>query len=117
MKLNKKLLYLILAVLLLITGFFLLKILIKKPTPQVISSFEECARAGYPILESYPRQCKTPDGRTFTEKLTPEEKEKTTPPQGACENLCGDGICQEIVCMALDCPCPESPKTCPQDCK
>lgn len=31
-----------------------------------INSFEECAAAGYPILETYPEQCKTPDGRTFT---------------------------------------------------
>ena len=30
-----------------------------------ISSFEECQAAGYPIMESYPEQCKTPDGRTF----------------------------------------------------
>ncbi len=30
-----------------------------------ISSFEECKRAGYPILESYPEQCKTLDGKTF----------------------------------------------------
>lgn len=33
-----------------------------------------------------------------------------------CKNLCGDGICQEIVCMAVGCPCPETPETCPQDC-
>ncbi|KKP41572.1 MAG: Periplasmic ligand-binding sensor protein [Parcubacteria group bacterium GW2011_GWA2_33_14] len=31
----------------------------------VINSFEECALAGYPIMESYPEQCKTPDGRNF----------------------------------------------------
>jgi hypothetical protein len=30
-----------------------------------ITSFEECVKAGYPILESYPRQCRTPDGRIF----------------------------------------------------
>jgi putative hemolysin len=33
-----------------------------------------------------------------------------------CKDLCGDGICQEIVCMAVGCPCPETPETCPQDC-
>ncbi|XOB41911.1 MAG: hypothetical protein ACKKMS_00755 [Candidatus Nealsonbacteria bacterium] len=32
-----------------------------------VYSFNDCIKAGYPILESYPRQCKTPDGRTFTE--------------------------------------------------
>jgi hypothetical protein len=34
-----------------------------------------------------------------------------------CKDLCGDGICQEIVCMAIGCPCPETQHTCPQDCK
>lgn len=34
-----------------------------------ISDFESCARAGYPIMESYPRQCGLPDGRFFTEKF------------------------------------------------
>jgi len=32
-----------------------------------VYSFNDCIKAGYPILESYPRQCKTPDERTFTE--------------------------------------------------
>ena len=34
-----------------------------------------------------------------------------------CKDLCGDGVCQEIVCMAVGCPCPETPENCPQDCK
>lgn len=38
------------------------------PAP-VINSFEECISAGYPVLENYPRQCKTPDGKTFAEDI------------------------------------------------
>lgn len=34
-----------------------------------------------------------------------------------CRNLCGDGKCQQIVCMAIGCPCAETKATCPQDCK
>ena len=30
-----------------------------------ITNFDECAAAGYPIMESYPEQCRVPDGRTF----------------------------------------------------
>ena len=30
-----------------------------------INTFEECAEAGYPIMESFPEQCRTPDGRNF----------------------------------------------------
>jgi hypothetical protein len=33
-----------------------------------------------------------------------------------CKDLCGDGICQEVVCMAIGCPCPETSISCPQDC-
>lgn len=39
---------------------------------QEINSFEECVAAGYPIAESYPRQCMTPD-KTFVEELSKEE--------------------------------------------
>lgn len=35
-----------------------------------ISSFEECVAAGYPIMESYPRQCGVPNGPRFTEIIT-----------------------------------------------
>ncbi len=34
-----------------------------------ILSFEDCVKAGMPVLESYPRQCRTPDGRLFAEEL------------------------------------------------
>ncbi len=35
----------------------------------LVSDFDACADAGYPVMESYPRQCRTPDGRTFTEAI------------------------------------------------
>ena len=40
--------------------------------PNTVLSFEDCEAAGYPVMESYPRQCKTPDGRTYAEEL-PEQ--------------------------------------------
>ena len=30
-----------------------------------VNSFSDCALAGYPTMESYPEQCRTPDGRVF----------------------------------------------------
>ncbi len=30
-----------------------------------VNTFADCKAAGYPIMESYPEQCRTPDGRTF----------------------------------------------------
>jgi hypothetical protein len=34
-----------------------------------VTSFEECEAAGYDVMESYPRQCRTPDGQTFVENI------------------------------------------------
>ena len=41
---------------------------LKSPRIEV-QSFEECVKAGYPVMESYPRQCKAPDGKTFVEDI------------------------------------------------
>jgi hypothetical protein len=43
-----------------------------------IDSFEECAAAGYPVMESYPRQCRTPDGRTFVSLIDLFDTSKDT---------------------------------------
>ncbi len=40
-----------------------------------INSFEECAKL-YPVMESYPEQCNTPDGKHFVRELSEEEKDK-----------------------------------------
>lgn len=37
-----------------------------------INSFEECVESGQPVMESYPRQCATSDGRTFVEVIVIE---------------------------------------------
>ncbi len=37
-------------------------------TPKV-TSFQECVAAGNLVMESYPRQCKTPDGQMFREDI------------------------------------------------
>jgi uncharacterized protein len=96
-----------------------------------INSFAACAQAGYPIMETYPEQCRTKDGRNFTRQLSEEEKLRLIPPEenpiqppesGAeapgqnCKNLCGDGVCQEIVCLSTGCPCAENAATCQSDC-
>lgn len=43
----------------------------KEPEPAV-QNFVECAAAGYPVMESYPRQCKAPDGQMFREDIGTE---------------------------------------------
>lgn len=48
---------------------------------QNINSFEECAKY-YPVMESYPAKCNTPDGRHFVQELSDEETKKLQPPEG-----------------------------------
>jgi len=36
----------------------------------IINSFWDCVEAGNPMMESYPRQCYTQDGKHFVEEIT-----------------------------------------------
>lgn len=42
--------------------------LVSQPIIPVIN-FESCVARGYPVLESYPAQCRTPDGRVFLQEI------------------------------------------------
>ncbi|MFZ2556215.1 MAG: hypothetical protein WAZ27_03060 [Minisyncoccia bacterium] len=61
----------------------------------VIVNFEECARAGYPIMESYPEQCRTPDGRLFVRDVSP-----IMPPEEAVSNGCAVAGCSSQLCVS-----------------
>ena len=37
--------------------------------PTVVTTFEECVAAGNPVMESYPRQCRSADGELFVEHI------------------------------------------------
>ncbi|MDP2926780.1 MAG: hypothetical protein Q8N65_01430 [bacterium] len=65
---NKKFIWIIVIIIMLVgTGvYFALNRQLSPSSPQ-IKNFEECAHAGYPVGESYPRQCWTPDGKHFVE--------------------------------------------------
>lgn len=59
----------------LLIGTILLVMVAKKanaPTTVVPepANFEECVAAGYPVMESYPRQCNTPSGGHFVEDIS-----------------------------------------------
>lgn len=58
----------IIALLLLV--FLIMYPLLSKEKDLVISSFQECMDAGYPIMESYPRQCNA-GGNHFVEDIAP----------------------------------------------
>jgi hypothetical protein len=50
---------------------FLARVFISRLAPPAppISSFAECAAAGQPVMESYPRQCRAPDGTLYVENI------------------------------------------------
>jgi len=65
---DKRVLLITLVTVLLATVGVGLFLWLKKPSPA--TSFEECTRIeGSIILQTYPRQCRTPDGKTFTEEV------------------------------------------------
>jgi|GEM_PF-1441708 len=66
---------------------------------RMVNNFDDCVKAGYPVMESYPRQCKTPDGRIFTEEICNgmslfEAKEI------AIASECGDRLKDTCMCNA-----------------
>ncbi|MFA5420432.1 MAG: Gmad2 immunoglobulin-like domain-containing protein [Patescibacteria group bacterium] len=63
----KKIIFLLLLIILFIFLFFV-KSKEREERP-IVTSFNECLEAGYMIMESYPRQCRTPDGVLFVENI------------------------------------------------
>lgn len=51
----------------------------REPKSTKVTSFIECEAAGYPVMESYPRQCKGPDGQNFVEIIETSEPPMETP--------------------------------------
>jgi hypothetical protein len=76
-------------------------------------NFQDCVDAGGKILKSFPAQCVTTDGIRFID----DERGSAEKEGPACKDLCGNGQCEEMVCMAIGCPCAETKASCPQDCK
>ena len=75
----EKILPIIFAILIIVACGVLLVITKKEASAPTITNFEECAYAGYPISDTYPKQCKTPDGKSFTKHLTVLAVEFQTP--------------------------------------
>lgn len=57
------------AIVFLIIGFILVLWLVSQLQQESIDSFEDCAAAGNPIMESYPARCSA-NGQTFTEDIS-----------------------------------------------
>lgn len=78
----------------------------------VIANFTECVAAGYPVLESYPEQCRTPDGRTFIKEAaevpnpaapqTPPPPQNNTGGSGNISSQCVVAGCSGQLCVAKE---------------
>jgi hypothetical protein len=79
-----------------------------------IRNFGECMAAGYPVMESYPRQCRVPGGPTYVEQipaaLTAESCQAARGHWNECSNRCRldnagkTGVACPALCEAL-CEC------------
>jgi hypothetical protein len=76
---------------------------VTKPAPK---SYQECVEQGGAITG---KVCKTEGGLIFINKEQVKD--------AVCVDRCGDSVCQELVCMAVGCPCAETAQSCPKDCK
>ncbi|MFW5990751.1 MAG: hypothetical protein ACOCQX_00840 [Candidatus Nanoarchaeia archaeon] len=85
-----------------------------------VNDFKSCVDAGFEVLEpdckGCPKQCITPDEKIFFEYPPEGLNHKNESFEKICVDKCGDGICQEVVCMGEGCPCPENKNNCPEDC-
>lgn len=78
-----------------------------------VTNFEECVDAGYestyPDCDGCKGVCRTPDGRVFNEEINIDID--------FCQRNCGNGTCEDVVCLGEGCLCAENVSTCPEDCK
>ncbi|MFA6000408.1 MAG: hypothetical protein WC783_05580 [Candidatus Paceibacterota bacterium] len=66
-----------------------------------ITNFEECKQAGYPIMESYPEQCRTTSGELFVQVIENPNSETNPPTRIAAGYVAGH------VTIGPNCPGPE----------
>ncbi|MFA7309899.1 MAG: hypothetical protein WC050_03250 [Candidatus Paceibacterota bacterium] len=87
----------LLIVLVIVAGLLLsLSNIAKQQRLLSVGSFSDCALAGYPIMESFPEQCRTPDGRTFVNEKQQAPPEATS--TGITANGCAVGGCSAQLC-------------------
>lgn len=97
---------LILAFVLTIVALVLLKVTPRiNSLPQaVVTNFDECAAAGNPVMESYPRQCRTEDGRLFVEEIPQpgDTYPSQLPGEGLVANGCAVAGCSSQLCVSAE---------------
>ena len=70
---KRKIFFLVILLSVFVSCFYLFKK--EKKTIKTVDSFEECVEEGYPILQTYPETCQTPDGRIFEKEVDEMDEE------------------------------------------
>ncbi|OGY59317.1 MAG: hypothetical protein A3F24_00190 [Candidatus Colwellbacteria bacterium RIFCSPHIGHO2_12_FULL_44_17] len=73
--LNRNLLVPAIIVLVILLGISIWGLMLPRNQSVEIQNFNQCAAAGNQVMESYPRQCRSADGRLFVEEITPPVSE------------------------------------------
>src|SRR3989344_8105207 len=67
-----------------------------------VTNFEECVAAGNPVMESYPRQCRSADGKLFVENPpaggVPPQQNLSEP---ISVNGCAPAGCSNQLCVSV----------------
>ena len=98
---KKIILFILVIILLFVVYYFFIK---KEPVLVEITNFEDCVSAGYPVMESYPRQCSVPDGGHFVEELPAVDEYYGSSSFTTCEfsEECLVSGCNGEVCGGVD---------------
>jgi hypothetical protein len=70
---NRRIFFYIFILVFLVAAAYFISSMRKKPAVRV-TSFEECTQAGYPVMQSYPEQCTTPQGKIFMKQVIEEQR-------------------------------------------
>ena len=65
---NKKITIIAAIIIIIVAAAFFFAYLINRKSVGKVNDFEQCAKLGFPVMESYPRQCKA-DSKTFVEEI------------------------------------------------
>lgn len=84
-----------------------------------LMTFDRCVELGGIVLKTLPPSCMLGGQQVFAKpnRVPSSGMEVEIDQNDVCIDHCGDGICAEIVCLGEGCPCPETPRSCPEDCE
>ena len=64
-----------------------------------VVDYESCVAAGFPIVKTYPARCINKEGKVFFQKTVQRIENGKQIENRICVNQCGNGVCQQIVCL------------------